>query len=145
MNITITALPRYTKMFWFSYLVCMFWAVLAGIATYKFAPMNESFQNLNLVESALSAKMSVRRMVSVMIGAIFINILLFTHSKYLDKFLIFLAAWMWAAFIDDNLVMNKFVYIPDEIFAQTLIHMRPVIVIFVSWMAFESHLRWMLK
>lgn len=123
----------------------MVWAFLAVIAIYRFAPLNENFQNLNVIESALSAKMSFRRMVLIVVGAIAINALLFSQSRHLDKFLIFLASWMWAAYIDDYLVMSRYVYLPDEIYAQILILMRPFVVFLVSWMAVESHLRWLLK
>lgn len=137
----LATLPRYSKAFWFSYFFCMTWAILAITSIYLFAPNNDNFQNLDNVEAALSVKLSVRRIFAVLIGAITITVLLFSQSKYLDKVLIFIAAWMWAAYIDDYLVMYPYVYVPEEIFAQFVIKLRPVIVILVSWMAFESHLR----
>ena len=137
----LAPLPRYSKAFWFSYFFCMVWAVFAVVAFYFIAPSNENFQNLDQLEAALSVKLSVRRVLAILIGAITITVLLLSQSKYLDKVLIFIAAWMWAAYIDDYLVMYPYRYVPEEIFAQFIIKLRPVIVILVSWMAFESHLR----
>ena len=96
---------------------------------------------MDVVESALSAKLSIRRIAAVSLGAIVISVLLFTNSKYFDKALIFISAWMWAAYIDDYLVMYHYVYVPDEILARFVMKLRPLIMIFVSWMALESHLR----
>ena len=137
----LASLPRHSKAFWFSYFFCMVWAVFAVVAFYFIAPSNENFQNLDQLEAALSVKLSVRRVLAILIGAITITVLLLSQSKYLDKVLIFIAAWMWAAYIDDYLVMYPYRYVPEEIFAQFIIKLRPVIVILVSWMAFESHLR----
>lgn len=134
-------IPRYTKAFWVSYVFCILWAVAVTIAFFRFAPANENFQNMATVEAALSVKLSLRRILAVILGGIVISVLIFTNSKYLDKVLIVLAAWMWAAYIDDYLVMHPYVYVPKEFIAQFLMKLRPLIVVFVSWMAMEAHLR----
>ena len=67
-------------MFWLSYGFCMVWAFLAAAAIYRFAPLNENFQNLNVIESALSAKMSFRRMVMIVVGAVAINLFFFSEQ-----------------------------------------------------------------
>lgn len=134
-------LPRYTTAFWASYVFCMAWAIIVALLFYIYLPENPNLVDTGTIEAALSKKLSSRRLFALLLGAFVISVLLFTNNKYFDKVMIFLAAWMWAAYIDDYLVMHRYAYYPEEFMAQFVIKLRPLVVMLVSWMALESHLR----
>lgn len=134
-------IPRFTRVFWFSYIFCMIWALAVIVVFVLFSPNNPNFEDMGTFEAALSVKLSLRRILAVVVGAMVITALLFTNSRFFDKAMIFISAWMWAAYIDDYLVMYPYVYVPEEFVAQFVLQLRPLIMMLVSWMAIESHLR----
>ena len=93
------------------------------------------------MEATLSLKLSYRRIFGVIIGTLTINYMLFARKRHSDKVFMFLSAWLWAAYIDDSLVMIEHVYVPDHWLPQFAMMLRPIILIGISWMAFETHLR----
>ena len=58
-------------------------------------------------------KLSYRRMYAVIVGTLVLNFMLFKNHRLLDRAFMFLTAWLWAAYIDDTLVMSQHVYVPD--------------------------------
>lgn len=134
-------IAKYSSVFWTSYALTMAWVLLIVISFVSFGFQNPSFEAPVSVEAALSVKLSIRRIISLIIGTVIINAMIFTGRRHTDKVFMFLCAWLWAAYIDDTLVMSEFVYIPDYWFAELAMALRPIALITVSWMAFETHLR----
>lgn len=106
-----------------------------------FAFQNPDFEATSSIEAALSVKLSYRRMYALIIGTLTINYMLFAHKRHLDKLFMFFSAWLWAAYIDDTLVMMEHVYVPDHWLPSLAVMLRPIMLIVISWMAFETHLR----
>jgi hypothetical protein len=106
-----------------------------------FASQNPNFEATSSMEAILSLKLSYRRIFGVIIGTLTINYMLFARKRHSDKVFMFLSAWLWAAYIDDSLVMIEHVYVPDHWLPHFALMLRPIILIAISWMAFETHLR----
>lgn len=119
----------------------MIWVLAVVVSFVFFGFDNPSFEMSDSVEAALSVKLSIRRMIALFIGTMIINFMIFSRRRRVDKVFMFFCAWLWAAYIDDTLVMSDFVYIPDHWVASLAMALRPIALITVSWMAFESHLR----
>ena len=108
---------------------------------FAFASQNPNFELTSSIDAALSVKLSYRRIYAVIVGTLVINFMLFKNHRHLDKAFMFLTAWLWAAYINDTLVMSQHVYVPDHWVPRFAMLMRPIILIAISWMAFETHLR----
>lgn len=132
---------KYSTVFWLCYSLTMIWVVVLIASFVFFGFENPSFGVPASVEAALSVKLSIRRIIALFVGTIIINVMLFSGRRHVDKVLMFLCAWLWAAYIDDTIVMSHFVYIPDQWIARLAMALRPIALVTVSWMAFETHLR----
>jgi len=113
--------------------------LLGSFAAFTF--QNPNFEATSSIKAALSVKLSYRRIYAVIIGTLTINYMLFAYRRHLDKVFMFLSAWLWAAYIDDTLVMMKHVFVPDHWLPHSAMMLRPIMLIAISWMAFETHLR----
>lgn len=132
---------KYSTVFWLCYSLTMIWVVVLIASFVFFGFENPSFGVPASFEAALSVKLSIRRIIALFVGTIIINFMLFSGRRHVDKVLMFLCAWLWAAYIDDTIVMSHFVYIPDQWIARLAMALRPIVLVTVSWMAFETHLR----
>ena len=132
---------KYSTVFWLCYSLTMIWVVVLIASFVFFWFENPSFGVPASVEAALSVKLSIRRIIALFVGTIIINVMLFSGRRHVDKVLMFLCAWLWVAYIDDTIVMSHFVYIPDQWIARLAMALRPIVLVTVSWMAFETHLR----
>ena len=132
---------KYSTVFWLCYSLTMIWVVVLIASFVFFGFENPSFGVPASVEAALSVKLSIRRIIALFVGTIITNVILFSGRRHVDKVLMFLCAWLWAAYIDDTIVMSQFVYIPDQWIARLAMALRPIALVTVSWMAFETHLR----
>jgi hypothetical protein len=119
----------------------MIWVAMLVGSFAAFASQNPNFEATSSMEAALSLKLSYRRIFGVIIGTLTINYMLFARKRHSDKVFMFLSAWLWAAYIDDSLVMIEHVYVPDHWLPHFALMLRPIILIAISWMAFETHLR----
>ncbi|MDV7271571.1 hypothetical protein RYZ20_11740 [Thioclava sp. A2] len=63
------------------------------------------------------------------------------HKPFLGKWLLFVAAWMWAVYLDDFLALDRVLAVPDGDGPHTVMAARPMVLLAVSWMAFEAFSR----
>ena len=132
---------KYSSVFWICYGLSMIWVAMLVGSFAAFVSQNPNFEATSSMEAALSLKLSYRRIFGVIIGTLTINYMFFARKRHSDKVFMFLSAWLWAAYIDDSLVMIEHVYVPDHWFPHFAMMLRPIILIAISWMAFETHLR----
>lgn len=132
---------KYSSVFWICYGLSMVWVAMLLGSFAAFAFQNPNFEATSSIEATLSLKLSYRRIYAVVIGTLTVNYMLFARERHLDKVLMFLSAWLWAAYIDDSLVMMEHVYVPEHWLPRFAMTIRPIILIAISWVAFESHLR----
>jgi hypothetical protein len=132
---------KYSSIFWICYGLSTIWVAMLVGSFAAFAFQNPGFEATSSIEATLSVKLSYRRIYAVIIGTLAINYMLFARKRHLDKVFMFMSAWLWAAYIDDTLVMMKYVYVPDHWLPHFAMMLRPIMLIAISWMAFETHLR----
>ena len=66
-------IAKYSSVFWTSYALTMAWVLLIVISFVSFGLQNPSFEAPVSVEAALSVKLSIRRIISLIIGTVIIT------------------------------------------------------------------------
>lgn len=132
---------KFSKVFWFSYWFSIVWSGFT-ICTFVLHQNNSPIISAPPdIDSTLSGMFIYRRIFTAFVIATTSSFLIFTRNHHLDKFLIFVCAWMWASYIDDRFVRHAVLFVPDLLALKAAILLRPLALMAVSWMTFEAYLR----
>ena len=139
--IGIEMLSKYSVVFRLFYIFIMMWValVLLSLSGLEFA--NSFPQIEGSISKAMNQKVYYRRLFTLIIGVSVLNYLFFTNSRHLKKVLMIMTAWLWANYIDDNIVMINYLDTPESWTAKLALMLRPIILLMISWITFETHLR----
>ena len=132
---------KYSFLFRLFYIFTMIWVALVLLSLSGFEFANTSLEIEKSINAAMNQKVNYRRLFTLIISVSILNYLFFTNSRHLKKVLMILTAWLWANYIDDNIVMINYLDTPENWPTKLALMLHPIMLLMISWITFETHLR----
>jgi len=129
-------------------LSCVFWLCTAlgygvgilGLISILLADLSSLDAKGAVGESAVF-HLSVVRLIIISVTLIVFPVLLFTSLRHLLYFIIGITAWASMVYLDDVLVLYKFIQYPQSAAIKAVMVLRPFAIIGLLWMCFELQMR----
>ena len=126
---------RLSKVFWLALAFTYIFLILTvyGLLTLP----QDTFDTDNSEHVRAAVKLTYLRFSLIAVSMVTYPIILFGSLKYAKYFTIALTAWAIACYIDDYLVLYKFIKYPERFIIVILQLIRPILLVCLLWMSFE--------
>lgn len=129
---------KYSTGFWSCYFLYVAWSLLSILSFPLEGAQAGQSGGAPEFQVALSKIVFSRDLVFTAIAISCMTMLMVFRSLFLGKWLLFVAAWMWAVSVDDFLALERTLFLSEGFGPHAVMAMRPLVLLAVSWMAFEA-------